>query len=178
MSLPEYLAKTYPTKWLRYKAGREHGEYRVIEAIGEGVVFNTLAEARGDYMAGIRPRLAKPAKAKAIIAAFGHVDKPYDFDFDFATDHAVVCTELVWRSYRATADSPGLRIDPVDIGGRKTLPANEIVKLFVAEHGKPDRQFDFVYFLDAVEKEGRAFSSGEEEFLQSPCRVKWSFMLD
>ena len=64
------------------------------------------------------------------------------------------------------------------MGGRKTLPALDIVKLFAAEHGKDDRQFDFVYFLDAKEKTEQTFVSTEAEFLKTITRPKWSFALD
>jgi hypothetical protein len=150
----------------------------VIEAISEGIVLNTLEKASGDYMAAMRPRLDKKAKARAIIEAFGHLDKPYDYEFDFATDHALVCTEVVWRCYRPAENNKGLRFELVEIAGRKTLPANEIAKLYAAEHGTEDRQLDFVYFLDASEKAGKAFVSTEEAFLTSQTRFKWDLALD
>ena len=59
-----------------------------------------------------------------------------------------------------------------------TLPALEIVKLWAAEHGKDDRQFDFVYFLDAKEKSEQTFVSTEAEFIKTTTRAKWSFALD
>ena len=178
ITLGEYIAQKHPLRWLRYNSGKDNMPYRVIEGIKPGIVLNTLKGCCGDYMAAIRPRLDKATKARAIIEAFGHLDKPYDYDFDFATDHALVCTELVWRSYRPADGQPGLELEPIDLGGRKTLPANEIVKLFASEHGKPEARFDFVYFLDAKEKSATAFVSTEAQFLESPARVKWSFALD
>jgi hypothetical protein len=124
----------------------------------------------------LRPRLSKVAKARAIVEAFGHLDKPYDFDFDFATDHALVCTELVWRSYRPSEDLPGLDIPLEELAGRRTLPANAIAKLFADEHGRDDAQLEFVYFLDAIEKERRAVVSDEATFLESHARAKWDIL--
>jgi hypothetical protein len=175
-ALGEYLAELSPSGWLRYQAGTSEGPYRVMEAISEGVSLNTMAHAAGDYLVALRPRLSKVAKARAIVEAFGHLDKPYDFDFDFATDHALVCTELVWRSYRPSEDLPGLDIPLEELAGRRTLPANAIAKLFADEHGRDDAQLEFVYFLDAIEKERRAVVSDEATFLESHARAKWDIL--
>ena len=175
-SFAQYVAELSPSGWLRYQAGTSEGPYRVMEAISEGVSLNTMAHAAGDYLAALRPNLPKVAKARAIAEAFGHLDKPYDFDFDFATDHALVCTELVWRSYRASEEGPGLEIPLEELAGRRTLPANSIAKLFADEHGREDAQLDFVYFVDAIEKERRAVVSDEAAFLRSYERAKWDIL--
>jgi hypothetical protein len=139
MTLGQYLEGRHPHKWFRYDLGHSGHPYGVIEALSEGVVLNTLEKACGDYMAAVRPRLDKKSKAQAIIEAFGHLDKPYDYDFDFATDHAVVCTEVVWRSYRPAQNKRGLNFPLVEIAGRRTLPANEIARLYAQEHGSHGR---------------------------------------
>jgi hypothetical protein len=174
ITLGQYLSQRWPAKWARYTLGEHGKQHRVIEAISEGVVFNTLDHTCGDYTAVIRPRLSKVTKARAVLAAFSHHGKPYDFEFDFATDHALVCTELVWRSYRPGGEGlPGLEIPLVEVMGRMTLPANEIVKLYDEERGASDRQLDFVYFLDASEKDERAFVADEKAFAKSHERPKW-----
>lgn len=176
MTLDQYLAQQYPNKWLRYTAGTGQSDYHVIEAIKYGVVLNPLSKACGDYLAAIRPNLGKVAKAQALIEAFRYLDKPYDFDFDFATDHALVCTELVWRSYRADTDKQGITLNLVEMAGRKTLPANEIAKAFVTDRQNEHPQFEFVCFIDANEKQEKAFFSDKEAFVQSVERAKWSFL--
>ncbi len=177
-SLPEHLLACSPSKWIEYEAG-QHGEpCRVIEAISEGVVFNTMEHACGDYLAVLRPRLSKLAKAQAIIEAFGHLSKPYDYEFDFATDHALVCTELVWRSYRPAMGKAGLTFPLVDVMGRRTLPANEIASRYAAEAGQPQPQIEFVYFLDASEARNHAFVADETAFRASAQRTKWDLALD
>jgi hypothetical protein len=67
----------------------------------------------------------------------------------------------------------GLRIDLVDVAGRRTLPANEFVRLFDSELGQPDRQFDFVAFLDGREKERDAIEGDVDSFRSSWRRMKW-----
>lgn len=172
-TLPDHLATTRPALWARYQAGKDGVPWTVIEAVSEGVILNTLEDAAGDYLAALRPRLDRVAKAQALFAAFDHLGKPYDFDFDFATDHAVVCTELVWRSYRPAEGKAGLTLPPVRIAGRLTLPANEIARLYAAAVGTAEAQLDFVYFLDAREREQKAVVADETAFRQSHARFKW-----
>ncbi len=176
IDLPTYLSRRYPADWLRFITQEDGQPLRVIEAISEGVTFSLLDHVVGDYVVGLRPKLSKTAKAQAIVAAFGYLGRPYDFDFDFATDHALVCTELVWRAYRSAAGKPGLELPLVEMAGRPTLPANDIAKLYVDEWASPDAQLEFVYFIDAIERERRAVVSSEAEFRGTPERTKWDLL--
>jgi hypothetical protein len=178
VTLGEYLEKTYPDKWVQYNLGKGDAPCRVIESVSPGVVLHTLSEAFGDHIAAIRPRLSNLAKAQAIVTAFSHIGKPYDYKFDFATDHALVCTELVWRSYRPANGKKGLDIPLLEVAGIKTLPANEFAKHFATHRGTDQCQFDFVYFIDATESDCKTFVSTEEAFVDSCKRVKWSFALE
>lgn len=173
VTFTQYLALRWPSRWRAYTLGQHGQPNRVIEAISEGVVFNTLDHASGDYLAAMRPRLSPLDKAKAIVYAFDQIGTPYDFDFDFATDHTLVCTELVWRAYRPGPDKAGLDLPTVTVAGRQTLPANIIVEHFATTHGTPDAKLDFVYFIDANEAEQRAFSASEEALLGSWKRPQW-----
>jgi hypothetical protein len=67
----------------------------------------------------------------------------------------------------------GLRVGLVDVAGRRTLPANEIVKLFDQEYDKPDRQLDFVAFLDGREDRKGAIEEDVLTFRQTYQRMKW-----
>jgi hypothetical protein len=55
------------------------------------------------------------------------------------------------------------------------LPANELARQYVAERGSHDAQFDFVYFIDAVEKQRSAVVSDEQTFVTTPDRTKWDY---
>jgi hypothetical protein len=181
MSFTEYLAVSYPAAWRERSNSAAAGgamPLTLIEAVSEGVIQNTLYGASGDFIVALRPRLSPEVKARAVFAAFSYLERPYDFDFDFATDHALVCTEVVWRSYRpenAETGRPGLRLEPIPVAGRLTLPANEIAKTFRDEHGSADAQFDFVYYLEGREAELAAVPAGVEAFLETPSRSKWDF---
>ncbi|GDX83272.1 hypothetical protein LBMAG42_50830 [Deltaproteobacteria bacterium] len=174
--LDVYLAHRFPRDWAAYQLGQEGHPIRTIEAISEGISLSAFPHVTGDYVAALRPRLSKAEKARAIVAAFSHLGKPYDFDFDFATDHALVCTELVWRCYHAPEGSKGVEWPLVPVAGRMTLPANEMVKQWAESAGTEAQQLDFVAFIDASEKEQRTFFSDEAAFRESWKRPKWDLM--
>ena len=153
------------------------GAIRVIEAISEGVSFTSIEHAMlVDYLGVMRPRLGKLEKAMAIARAFAYQGRPYDFDFDFLSDASLVCTELVWKSYAQSAGMKGLALPLVEVAGRQTLPANEIVKRFDLELDSPHRQLDFVAFLDGREGKTDAVPAGADAFRKSHARLKWDIV--
>ena len=169
------LEKAVPGAWKAYLAKAGDGNLvRVMEAVSEGVVFNSAEESCcGDYVAAIRPRLFPADKAKALLEAFRHYGKPYDFNFDFVTDSALVCSELVWKAYLPGKGKEGLKIPLVDVCGRRTLPPNELVRIFDEEADREARQFDFVWFLDGREGSRDAVPADEAAFRSSWKRPKW-----
>ena len=173
-SFSRYMSIKHPVAWARYLAGDGGEPYRTVESIAPGVVLNTLEGSAGDALAALRPRLPPLARAQAIDAAFGHIGKPYDYDFDFATDHQLVCTELVWRAYRPAEGKAGLELALKEVAGRPTLAPNEIVRQFVRERGTERQQLDFVAFLDPIEEDQVVLVADEAAFLESPERPKWN----
>jgi hypothetical protein len=178
-TLGEHLAATNPVAWGAFLTGHpaveEHPAepWKVIEAISEGVSFNTWEHAAGDYLAAMSPRFGKLERARAMVRAFEQYQRPYDFDFDFATDHAVVCTELVWRAWRTEDELPGLDLPLVRVAGRMTLPANELARIYDEQADDPNRELDFVFFIDAHEKDRTVFISDEASYRASWKRTKW-----
>jgi 1-acyl-sn-glycerol-3-phosphate acyltransferase len=152
-------------KWERFLRKDEEGHAAVIlEAISEGVVPTSLEHSLGgaDSVAVLRPRLPQEKINEAIARAFGHMGKPYDFDFDFFSTDKLVCTELVFRSYAGMVD-----FELVPIMGRKTLPAIEIVREFKVRGATSEQKLDFVFFLEGDEKAGRAYFRDETALLQT-----------
>lgn len=125
--------------------------HAVIEAMSEGVVYTSAEHSIGeaDGVAVLRPRVDEPTRREIIARAFDHAGKPYDFDFDFFSADKLVCTELV---YRATAGHLDLPL--VEILGRRTLPAIEIVRHALSPAGR--EQLEFIALLDGDERAGRA----------------------
>ncbi len=139
--------------------------YAIIEAVSEGVVFSTVEHSIGeaDSLAVLRPKLTPLQKREVIARAFSHVGKPYDFDFDFFSADKLVCTELVYRSLNGLVDFP-----LVEIVGRKTLPAVEIVKYWISPEGGP--LLEFVAYLDGDEHTGECEWAGPGELAASVNR--------
>lgn len=145
------------------------GSARVIEAISEGVSLTTLEHsAAADSFAVLRPRATKREKAMAIARAFAYLGRPYDFDFDFHTDRALVCSEVIYKAYE-----PAVALPLSKTLGKLNTPPNEIVREFDATYGTPRQQFDFVLFLDGHERRGRAQWATLSDFRGSWKRPKW-----
>jgi len=172
------LASRAPAAYEASLAG-EHGHpFRVVEAISEGVSFTTMEHsADADAVAALRPRLSKTEKAEAVLRAFAYRGRPYDFNFDFGTDAALVCTELVFKCYEPAKGRTGLRLPVERMLGRFATPANLVAKLFDQEHGTKDAQLEFVAFLDGHERTAAAVEAGVEEFRRSWTRPKWHILV-
>jgi hypothetical protein len=168
------LARTHPAAYARAIAVDHRAPRRALEAISEGVAFTTLEHAAGaDHVAALRPRLPAVEKAAALLRAFGYAGRPYDFDFDFRTDAALVCSELVYKAYEPGPGRQGLLLPLVDVLGRPVLPPNEIVRLFDAEYGTPGAQLELVRFLDGRPGAGPAVERDGKALRQSWRRPKW-----
>ncbi len=171
----ETIKALYPDAFaaLEKKAVDGH-PVRVIEAIRPGVVFQSLeTSAKCDYLAVIRPNLSKAEKFKALLAAFSHHGKPYDLNFDFATDNELVCSELVYKSFKAAGHLP---FKPEIVSGRLLLPPNRMVGQIIENLGGDNPAFTFVLFLDALEKSKTIVEQDAAAFKASGSRPKWDIM--
>lgn len=154
---------------------QEHDhQVRVLEAMSEGVSFTALEHcAYADSVVALRPLLPQTDKATAILRAFHYAGRPYDFNFDFATDSELVCTELVFKSYEPAQGMRGLHLPLEEMLGRELLPANLIARQFDEQYGTPGAQFEFISFLDGYERKGEAKESDVTAFRKSWQRPKW-----
>ena len=169
------LQSRYPTTYKQSQTPQEEKHVvRIIEAISEGVSLTTLEHSADcDSIVVLRPRLPGPEKAQAIVRAFHFTGRPYDFNFDFATDAELVCTELVYKSYEPVNGFTGLKFPLTEMLGRKLLPANEIARQFDVQQGMPEQQFDLVIFLDGQERKRNAIEGSLADFRSSWLRPKW-----
>jgi len=151
----------------RFAKPDQHGYLpRVVEAISDGVVMNTMEEATdADYICALRPRLAPEQIKEAIIKAFSYIGRPYDFQFDFQTEDKLVCSELVYRCY-----SGFLHLPLQKMMGRWALPSVNMVAKWARERSNPDRELDFVFFLDSDPKTQKTFFRDEEALAATPRR--------
>jgi len=137
-----------------------------LEAVAEGVTLTSRRERlKADYLGVLRPRLSPQAKKEAILQAFRHLGKPYDFEFDFFSADKLVCSELVYRSYAGHLVFPLTRIL-----GRYTAPPINLVKRFNETHGTPEQQLDFILFLDGDPDNSKASFQKVEAFKKTTDR--------
>jgi len=106
---------------------------RVLESMKDGVRFRSLANPfKSDAIAVIRPQLELDQITEAIARAIQHVNKPYDFDFDFTTADKLVCTEVVYRSLDRIGD---IKFELTRRAGRLTLSAEDLLQMAVDNRG-------------------------------------------
>jgi hypothetical protein len=174
--LPQAWERMHPAAMTKLSQPGEHGRpRRVIEAVSEGVVFATFEHSCGaDYVAALRPRASKHAIARALERALGYHGRPYDFDFDFTSDSAVVCSELVQKSY--DLDREGIDFPWIEIAGRRAVPPTEIVRLWRDTRGHDDAPLEFVFFLEGRERAGRAVAGTAEDLAATVDRPKWDLV--
>lgn len=157
-ALADLIRQRHPDAWALYNTLDEEGyPRRVIEAIAEGVSLTSLEHsAAAVSLAVLRPNLLKVEKAKAVLHAFGYQGRPYDYEFDFLTDAALVCSELAYKCYEPGEGSRGLDMPLDQVAGRTITPPNALAERYDAEQGTPGQQTELVLFLDGYERGGVA----------------------
>ena len=106
---------------------------RVLEAMKDGVRVRGLdCPFRSDAIAILRPQLSTDDIAAAIGRGFFHVNKPYDFDFDFSRSDRLVCTEVVYRTYEGAG---GIEFSLTRRAGRMTLSAEDLLQQAIDKNG-------------------------------------------
>jgi len=176
--LSQRFSQRYPKAWASLAERDEGGHERcVIEAVSEGVSTASLEHScAADYVAALRPRVSPLVRARAIERALAYWGRPYDFNFDFATDDEVVCSELVMKAYESSADLRGLNVPYVELLGRRAVPPTEFARAFRDGLGKPDPQLDFVYFLEGRENGHQALVADATALATSCDRPKWDIV--
>jgi hypothetical protein len=167
--LVDFLKKTYPNKWREYTTKKDGNRIRVIEAVSEGVRFNSIEDScNADFIAAMRPsKLSKLDKALAIADAFYYQGRPYDFNFDFISENALVCTELVVKAYGSDTMKHGINFRYITEMGKKVVKANTICRQFDEEFNTPKKQLSFVYFLKGLEHQKKAIVDTLAKFRRS-----------
>jgi len=168
-NLSDYLKNTYPKKWKEYNRPIKKDKVRVIEAVSEGVIFNSIEEScNADFIAAMRPsKLSNLDKALAIASAFYYQGLPYDFNFDFISEDSLVCTELVVKSYGSDTIKHGIDFKYTTEMGKQVVKANTICNQFDEEYNTSKKQLDFIYFLKGLEKQKKAIVDTCDKFRRS-----------
>jgi hypothetical protein len=131
----------------------------IIEAVGEGVIVSPLHHIAGvDYFAALRPELPTEEIFRSLLTALSFYGAPYDFLFDFATDDAVVCSELVCKAYSETPDKKGLIFKSFNRDAPFFYYPNDFARQCCEEASAENKSFNLVLFYDAGKNAGSAFS--------------------
>lgn len=140
----------------------------ILEAVGAGVSINPIEHVLFvDYVSVLRPNLSDNDIFKSMLISFEYLGVPYDFLFDFRTDNELVCSELVYRSYRPLSDKGGISFVFGEVMGLPFLSPNDIARQFAAEFDKPNPSFSFVLFADYNETTKSSFFSNSTHFCES-----------
>lgn len=163
----EFVQENYKAVYEELQRADDKGyKYAVIESKRPGVILMSLEESAGaDSLAVLRVKGVSPSDQFRIVTqALSHYGKPYDFDFNFITDNALVCSELVYKAY---LDINKLHIELEELNGRLMLSPNKFAKKFAQEYGTDKAELELVLFLDGNEKTGKAIQKGVGEFKES-----------
>lgn len=189
-NIVEFLQRAPSTKtsWKEYlKKDHDGFENVLIEATSEGIHFSSIKHTfLNDFLAAMRPKLSKLAKAKSIIKAVENFGLEYDFVFDYQTDDRMVCSELVAKSYAKDRGKAGFEMNysidnktylEINIG-TLTLPVKGFINKAYDENVLKVRkpEFDFIAFLKGNKKTKTAHFVSEKEFYRSREYPKWDFM--
>jgi len=178
-NMSEYLKEKLPAVYEKFNEITNGFVQAVIEGKEPGIILQPLEVSAGaDYNVTLRPKVSKKDKLLSLIRAFENFGKPYDFNFDFETRDAMVCSELVYDAYQAQEGKTGINFPLSVMNGRKIMTPVDIAKKFREEYGKDNAELDFVYFLDGNEETGTATVKDADEFVKTLDRPKYSFWLD
>jgi hypothetical protein len=104
--------------------------HRFLEAKKDGVMFRRAEETLAvDACLILRPPFAQDILAQAILRAFTHEGKLYDFLFDFRTADRLACTEVIYRTYHGCA---GMEFKLLQKAGRACIPAENLIDQLMA----------------------------------------------
>ena len=118
----------------------------LIEAVAEGVIFNSLRAVTHNHIARLlvlRPRLTPPQRAASLASTFLLLGTAYDFDFDFVDGSHQCCTEVI---YRALHKAGPISFDLVPRAGVLTLAADDIIQYHLKASDTP--AFDFILLAE------------------------------
>jgi hypothetical protein len=176
----ELIENKFPKVYEAYlKEDDESHTGEIMEAIEPGVILQSLSKSLdADFVVALRPNLLnKKDKLLSLIGAFEEFGKPYDYNFDFDTTDALVCSELIYNSYVENLPlKKGIHFNVPIMSGRRMLTPLNIAQKFIKEKEIEQPELTFVYFLKGNEKTQKSRVATEAEFIETVSWSKFSFM--
>lgn len=122
-------------RFLNRVAKQDAGNGCVIEAISPRVQISSLEFCFcADHVAVLRPRLSREQVRHVVSEAFGYVETPYDFEFDFNISTRMVCTGLIYRCFHKRGS---VQFTLIKRMGRYTLSGDDIMNQWIAGLDSP-----------------------------------------
>lgn len=94
---------------------------------------------------------------------------PYNYQFDFRIESALVCSQLICKAYESI---PGLQLQPKMSGGRLLYSPNEFAIKFDRERDTPNNEMDLVLFVDGLFVDGRGIGEKTNLPMMAPAECQ------
>ncbi|MBN2451329.1 MAG: hypothetical protein JXR77_13130 [Lentisphaeria bacterium] len=120
---------------LEWERLEDSAEADLVEAVAEGVIFNSLDHVLGGHTQRavvLRPRLSPADTVQALKTVFLYIDAGYDFRFDFNDATHLCCTEVI---YRAINRRGPIELPLIERMGHPTLSADDILRQHLRRPG-------------------------------------------
>jgi hypothetical protein len=110
----------------------------LIEAVAEGVIFNSIEEITDQHhiarMCVLRPRLNKEERIRNLTTVFLLLGNSYDFKFDFTDGSYQCCTEVIYRALHMIGP---IRFKLTKRAGVQTICADDIINYYITAENRP-----------------------------------------
>lgn len=116
-----------------------------IEAVAEGVIFNSIEQLVNTHMnrlVVLRPKLTREERIEDLKTVFLFLGSGYDFTFDFNDATYQCCSEVIYRSLNARGD---MRFPLTKRAGSQTLSADDILNYHLSS---APNLFGFVFLAE------------------------------
>ena len=177
-TLSDLLDAKYPEVLNSYQGLDSHNlQPSVIESETKGTNINSLEySAHVDFFGVLRTNLSKTDILESLLRAFAHHGKSYDYEFSLQTKDEIFCSELVFDAFIKTNQKAGITLPTSVVAGKEIVAPQDIVMKFVNENDTENPELSFVYFLDGQETSNTVIIAGEQDFIESYSRPKYSFL--
>jgi hypothetical protein len=119
-----------------------HGGDNLIEAVGQGVIWNDLGHVVGEkvsLVAVLRPVISIEERRDYLQKVYDFLGRDYDLRFDFMCPKRLCCTEVVYHTLNGRGR---IQFPMVSRFGMPTLSADDILKYYLS---KPGEAFELVF---------------------------------
>ncbi len=107
-------------------------EANLIEAVAEGVIFNSLEKITACHinrLLVLRPRLSDEERLEQMETVFLFLGNTYDFHFNFEDGSSQCCTEVIYRSLHGRGN---IEFELTNRMGVQTLAADDIINHYLS----------------------------------------------